>query len=136
MEVQMVKRVAMLFGVVFIVVGVLGFTVPGGMQMGDAANAPKLLGLFPVNLLHNLVHILFGVWGLAAARSFSGAVAYCKLGGMIYLALAVIGLVAPTTFGLIPIGGNDVFLHTALGVLLVWVGFMAKSEVGAAAATA
>ena len=62
--------------------------------------------------------------------------AYCKLGGMIYLALAVIGIVAPTTFGLIPIGGNDVFLHTALGVLLVWVGFMAKSESAAAAATA
>jgi len=128
MEVQMVKRVAMVFGVVFIIIGVLGFTVPGGMAMGDAANAPKLLGLFPVNLLHNLVHILFGVWGLAAARSFSGAVAYCKLGGMIYLALAVIGLVAPTTFGLIPLGGNDVFLHTALGVLLVWAGFMAKEE--------
>jgi hypothetical protein len=132
MEVQMVKRVAMLFGIVFIIVGVLGFTVPGGMAMGDAANAPKLLGLFPVNLLHNLVHILFGVWGLAAARSFSGSVAYCKLGGMIYLALAVIGIVAPTTFGLIPIGGNDVFLHTVLGVLLVWAGFMAKEEAASA----
>jgi len=130
----MVKRVAMVFGVVFIIIGVLGFTVPGGMAMGDAANAPKLLGLFPVNLLHNLVHILFGVWGLAAARSFSGAVAFCKLGGMIYLALAVVGLVAPTTFGLIPLGGNDVFLHTALGVLLVWAGFMAKEEPTAAAA--
>jgi hypothetical protein len=134
MEVQMVKRVAMVFGVVFIIIGVLGFTVPGGMAMGDAANAPKLLGLFPVNLLHNLVHILFGVWGLAAARSFSGAVAFCKLGGMIYLALAVVGLVAPTTFGLIPLGANDVFLHTALGVLLVWAGFMAKEEPMAAAA--
>lgn len=130
----MVKRVAMLFGVVFIILGVLGFTVPGGMQMGDATNPPKLLGLFPINLLHNLVHILFGVWGLAAARSFSGAVAYCKLAGMIYLALAVVGIVEPTTFGLIPLGGNDVFLHTAIGVLLVWVGFMAKEE--AAAATA
>jgi hypothetical protein len=134
MEVQMVKRVAMVFGVVFIIIGVLGFTVPGGMAMGDAANAPKLLGLFPVNLLHNLVHILFGVWGLAAARSFSGAVAFCKLGGMIYLALAVVGLVAPTTFGLIPLGANDVFLHTALGVLLVWAGFMAKEEPSTAAA--
>ena len=132
----MVKRVAMVFGVVFIIIGVLGFTVPGGMAMGDAANAPKLLGLFPVNLLHNLVHILFGVWGLAAARSFSGAVAYCKLGGMIYLALAVIGLVAPTTFGLIPLGGNGVFLHTALGVLLVWAGFMAKEETTTASAPA
>jgi hypothetical protein len=55
---------------------------------------------------------------------------------MIYLALAVIGLVAPTTFGLIPIGGNDVFLHTVLGVLLVWVGFMSKEETAAAAAPA
>jgi len=52
---------------------------------------------------------------------------------MIYLALAVIGIVAPTTFGLIPIGGNDVFLHTVLGVLLVWAGFMAKEEAGTAA---
>jgi hypothetical protein len=55
---------------------------------------------------------------------------------MIYLALAVIGIVAPTTFGLIPIGGNDVFLHTALGVLLVWAGFMAKAETSAATAPA
>jgi hypothetical protein len=136
MEVQMVKRVAMIFGVVFIIVGVLGFTVPGGMQMGDAANAPKLLGLFPVNLLHNLVHVLFGVWGVLAARTFSAAQAFCKLGGMIYLALAALGFVIPTTFGLIPIGGNDIFLHTVFGVLLVWVGFASKEEgvvVGASA---
>jgi hypothetical protein len=136
MEVQMVKRVAMIFGVVAIILGVLGFTVQGGMQMGDAANAPLLFGLFPINLLHNLVHLLLGVWGILAARTFSAAQAYCKLGGMIYLALAVIALIDPTTFGLIPIGGNDVFLHTVLGVLLVWVGFVSKEETTAAAAAA
>jgi hypothetical protein len=134
MEVQMVKRVAMIFGLVFILVGLLGFTVPGGMQMGDVENAPKLLGLFPVNVLHNLVHVLFGVWGLVAARSFSGAQMYCKLGGFAYLALAVIGIVAPTTFGLIPIGGNDVLLHTALGVVLAGVGVFGKEEAGSASA--
>ncbi len=132
----MVKRFAMISGVVFIILGVLGVTVTGGMQMGDAANAPKLFGLFPVNLLHNLVHVLIGVWGVLAARSFAAAQAYCKLGGMVYLALAILGMVDPTMFGLIPMGGNDIFLHTVFGVLLVWVGFIAKEETAAAAATA
>ncbi len=135
MEVQMVKRVAMLFGVVFLLVGILGFTVSGGMAMGADANAPKLLGLFPVNLLHNVVHLLFGVWGLAAARSYSGAQSFCKIGGIVYIVLACVGLVAPTTFGLIPIGGNDVWLHALLGVVLAGVGFAAPQEAAATAAT-
>jgi len=130
----MVKRLAMLFGAVFIVVGVLGFTVPGGMQMGDPANAPLLLGLFPVNLVHNVVHIAVGVWGLVAGRAYGSAVAYCKLLGFVYLALAALGFVVPTTFGLIPIGGNDIWLHCLLGVVLVSIGFMAKAEESAAAA--
>lgn len=132
----MVKRIAMLFGVVFAVVGLLGFTVTGGMQMGDAANAPRLLGLFPVNVLHNVVHLLFGVWGLVAARSYANAVTYAKIGGVIYLLLAACGLFIPTTFGLIPIGGNDIWLHAVLGIVLAGVGFTAKEEGVAAAATA
>lgn len=132
----MVKRVAMIFGVVFLLVGILGFTVPGGMAMGDASAAPKLLGMFPVNVLHNVVHLLFGLWGLMAARSYSGAQSYCKIGGIIYLVLAVLGLVAPTTFGLIPIGGNDIWLHAVLGVVLAGVGFTAPAEAPAAAAAA
>ena len=136
MEVQMVKRVAMFFGIVFILIGIAGFTVTGGMQMGYAANPPQLFGMFPVNLLHNLVHIAIGIWGVLAARSFSRAIAFCKLGGFAYLCLAVLGLVVPTFFGLIPIGGNDVFLHTVLGVFLVWAGFTAKEEVPTAAAAA
>jgi len=130
----MVKRLTMLFGAVFIVVGVLGFTVAGGMQMGDPASAPKLLGLFPVNLLHNVVHIAIGVWGLAAGRAYSTAVAYCKLVGFVYLALAALGFVIPDAFGLIPIGGNDIWLHCLLGVVLVAVGFMAKEDSAAASA--
>ncbi len=123
----MVKRVAMLFGAVFILVGILGFTVSGGMNMG-ADNPAMLLGMFPVNLLHNCVHILFGIWGLVAARSFSGAATYCKVGGIVYLVLAGLGFVQPTTFGLIPIGGNDIGLHALLGIVLAGVGFTAKSE--------
>jgi hypothetical protein len=134
MEVQMVKRIAMLFGVVFLLVGILGlFLTPTGMQMGiDPAGKP-LLGLFPVNLLHNVVHILFGVWGLLAARTFAGSVTFAKVGGIIYLLLAVVGLAAPTTFGLIPIGGNDVWLHCLIGLVLAGAGFTAREESGEAA---
>lgn len=49
-----------------------------------------LLSLFPVNVLHNLVHLAFGVWALAAARSFSGAKTFARVGGVIYLALVVL----------------------------------------------
>ena len=132
----MVKRITMLFGAVFVVVGVFGFMVPGGMQMGDPANAPKLLGMFPVNLLHNIVHIALGVWGLAAGRAFSSEVVYCKLVGFVYLALAALGFVVPTTFGLIPIGGNDIWLHCLLGVVLIGVGLLGKDEEAAAATAA
>lgn len=132
----MVKRVAMLFGIVFILVGVLGFFTTGGMQMGDAANPPKLLGLFPMNVLHNVVHLLFGVWGILAARSFAGAQSYCKAGGIIYLVLACLAFVTPTTFGLIPIGGNDIWLHALLGVVLAGVGFTSAEEAAGARATA
>ena len=134
MEVQMVRRVALVFGVAFLVIEALGLAVSGGMQMGDPTNPAMLLGLFPVNVLHNLVHLAFGLWGVLAARSFSASVAFCKLGGFAYLCLAILGLVVPTFFGLIPIGGNDVLLHTVLGVFLIWAGFTAKQEVRAPAA--
>jgi hypothetical protein len=134
MEVQMVKRVAMIFGVVFLLVGVLGlFMVDGGMKMGDTMAPPRLLGLFQVNLLHNVVHILFGVWGLAAARSVTGATLYCKAGGVIYLVLAICGFVVPSGFGLVPLGGNDIWLHAALGIVLAGVGFTSKESTAAPA---
>ena len=121
-----VQRVAQLFGIVFIVLAILGFVASGASMEADPEMAPKLLGLFPVNLLHNVVHLLFGVWGLLAARSFSGAKTYGMLGGAAYLALATLGNLSPDMFGLIPIGGNDVLLHAALGVVLVVVGLLAK----------
>lgn len=122
-----VQRVAQLFGIVFILVAILGFVTSGGSMDADPTSAPKLLGLFAVNVLHNVVHLLFGVWGLVAARSFSGAKTYGMVGGIAYIALAALGYVTPDTFGLIPIGGNDIWLHALLGVVLAGVGFTAKA---------
>ena len=121
----MVRRVAMVFGVVFLVVGILGFVSPGGMSMG-VSSPGMILGLFPVNLLHNVVHILFGVWGLMASRSFTGAKMYAQVGGVIYIVLAICGWLIPDTFGLLPNGGYDIWLHALLGIVLLGVGFTAK----------
>jgi uncharacterized protein DUF4383 len=113
-----IQRVARLFAVVFLLVGVLGLiTTPRNMAGG------MLLGLFPVNVLHNLVHLAFGVWALVAARTFSGAKTFARVGGVIYLVLAVLAFITPTTFGLIPIGGHDIWLHGLIGLVLVFVGF-------------
>ena len=123
-----VQRVAQIFGILFIIGALAGFYT-GGMNMeADPAMAPKALGLFPVNLVHNIVHLLFGIWGLAASRSFAGAKQYGQIGGAIYLVLAVLGFVAPDGFGFVPLGGNDIWLHVALGLGLLAAGFTAKPE--------
>ena len=129
----MVRRVAMVFGIVFLLLGILGLISPGGMSMGADPAPAMILGLFPVNLLHNIVHLLFGVWGLIASRSFAGAKMYAQVGGVIYIVLAICGLVIPTTFGLLPNGGSDVWLHAVLGLVLAGVGFTAKDTMGAPA---
>lgn len=121
-----IQRVAQVFGIVFIVVAILGFVVSRGSMEADPAFAPKILGLFPVNLLHNLVHLLFGIWGLAAARSFAGAKSFAQIAGGIYVLLAVLGFFIPTTFGLIPIGGNDIWLHALIGIVLLLAAATAK----------
>ena len=117
-----VQRVAQIFGVIFLIIGIAGFFF--SMSMDEA----MLLGMFPVNVAHNIVHLLFGLWGLAAARSFAGAKSYAQIVGVLYLALAVLGGVDPTGFGLIPIGGNDIWLHAGIGLVLSYFGFTAKAD--------
>lgn len=130
-----VRSVALVFGIVFIAVGLLGF-VPGAVE-GPPADAPELtmeggygylLGLFPVNLLHNLVHLLFGVWGIFAYPMLSRARLYLRSVAVIYGVLVVFGLVPllKTTFGLIPVFGHDVWLHALLALVAAVFGW--KSE--------
>ena len=113
------QRIAQIFGWAFIIVGLAGFASTGSSMEANHLLAPKLFGLFPVNALHNVVHLVFGAWGLLGARSVGAARAYFLGAGVIYLLLAALGTVAPDGFGLVPIGGNDVGLHIflALGLL-------------------
>jgi len=122
----MVQPVALIFGIVFLAIGVLGFFTSGTSMEADPMLAPQLFGLFPINALHNVVHLLFGVWGVVAARHWDSARTYCTVAGITYLALTLLGFIIPSTFGLMPIGGNDIPLHAFIGIVLTGVGVTAK----------
>src|SRR3954467_13822129 len=93
-----VQLAALIVGVVFLLVGVLGF-VPGVTTHYDQLtfaghhSEAALLGIFNVSVLHNIVHLLFGVAGIALARTFNTARAYLIVGGIVYLVLFIYGLV-------------------------------------------
>ena len=125
----LIQKVAMAFGIGFLVATAAGFMVTGMSNMDpDPMTAPRALGVFPVNVVHNIVHLLFGIWGLAASRTFDASRAYCRIAGVIYLVLFVLGFVAPTGFGLVPLGGTDPWLHLVLGAPLAYFGFTARAE--------
>ena len=123
------QKLAGVFGIIFIVVALLGFITPGGMAMAMSPDTGLLLGVFQVNLLHNIVHLLFGAWGLAASRSWSGSKSYFTIAGAIYAVLTVVGFLSPSGFGLVPLGGNDIWLHAVLAIAMLGIGLTAKPAV-------
>ncbi len=129
------RNFALIFGIVFLVVGIAGF-IPGLVQPLHAGHPPamgnngQLLGLFPVNEVHNVVHILFGIWGLAASRSLGGSVLYARGVAIIYAVLTVAGLLAEpfsTGFGLVPLYGNDIWLHALLALVGAYFGWVHRN---------
>ena len=122
------QRTAQVFGIGFLVAAVAGFLASGNSMDPHVETAHRALGLFPVNVLHNLVHTIFGLWGLIASRSHGASKKYAMVSGVIYLLLAVLGYVAPDGFGLLPLGDNDILLHVFLGVPLAIIGFTAPEH--------
>lgn len=124
-----VQWASLAVGAVFLLVGVLGF-VPGVTSdfdqltfAGHESNA-ALLGIFNVSILHNVVHLLFGVAGVAMARMVSGARAFLIGGGVIYLVLFLYGLVIDhdSTANFVPVNAADNWLHLALAVAMIGLG--------------
>lgn len=115
---------ALVFGIAFLAFGILGLFVHNGMGMdADNETTGRLLGLFPVNLLHNIVHLAFGAWGIAASRGHPASRSYGRIGAIIYAVLVVMAFIDPTTFGLVPIGSHDIWLHAVLAAGLAYIGF-------------
>ena len=140
---DMARKVAMAVGAVFLLVGILGF-VPGVTQdfdqmefAGDESQA-MLLGIFQVSILHNVVHLLFGVAGLAMARRADSARAYLIGGGVIYLVLWIYGLVVgdDTSANFVPLNDADDWLHLVLGIGMIALGLLVGRSKDDRAATA
>ena len=118
------RNFALLYGLVFIFIGVAGFGVIPGLLEGRSGDGLSiqghLFGLFHVNGYHNVFHLLFGLWGLAAKKVRDAAIGYLK---------AILGLIPGTAggFGLIPLAGNDVWLHLGLGGLAALVIFARRN---------
>lgn len=128
------RNFALIFGIVFLVVGIGGFiflqeaTPPADLAVKQGYGHE--LGLFPVNTVHNIIHILFGIWGLAASRDLGKSVLYAKGVAIIYAVLTVMGLFEPThtTFGLAPLYGHDVWLHALLAIVAAYFGWVHRND--------
>jgi hypothetical protein len=118
-----VQIAAYVVGVAFLLPGVLGF-IPGittHYDMLDFAgheSGAKLLGIFGISVLHNIVHLAFGIAGLVFARTFTGARRYLLGSGVIYLLLSIYGLLIDheSAANFVPIDAADNWLHLALAV--------------------
>lgn len=130
-----IQRVATVSGIVFLAVSALGFAAGAGGHPSMNMSTGMLLGFFPVNVLHNIVHMLFGIWGIWAGWSARRSVVYALGSGAAYLALAICGLITPELLGMVPVGGYDVVLHLVLAVVLAGAGFWAMWFAPAPAST-
>ncbi|PSN15996.1 DUF4383 domain-containing protein [filamentous cyanobacterium CCT1] len=129
------QKFALVIGIVYVAIGIMGF-IPALISHPASFDAAAsnlevvsgygaLMGLFPVNTAHNIVHIVTGLLGIVAAISLDSSRLYAGQLGIYYTVLAIMGFVPVlnTFFGLFPIFGPDVFLHGLTGLLGIYFGF-------------
>src|SRR6476620_1201530 len=124
----MVKTAAILFGIVFLAVGILGFVGAATPPMADG-NGGMLLGIFHVNPAHNFVHIASGVVFLLCGMAGAGpSRTFFKIFGLVYALVAILGFVQGDTnlLGMIANNRAYVWLHVGLAVVMLYLGFGAK----------
>jgi hypothetical protein len=130
-----IQKTALIVGIVFLVVGIAGF-VPGlttefhALHVAGIESEALLLGLFQVSILHNIVHLLFGVAGVATAMSPMASRNYLLWGGVVYLVLFLYGLfvVGLDDLNLIPMNWADNWLHLALAAGMILLGVFVGRE--------
>ena len=136
------QTLAMVFGIAFLGAGILGF-IPGittnydDLKFAGNESGAELLGIFQVSILHNIVHLLFGVAGLALARTVDGAKTYLLGAGIIYVVLFLYGLLVSSgsDANFVPANSADDFLHLALAVGLLASWYVSRGDRGLAPAT-
>lgn len=130
---------ALIIGILFTLIGIMGF-IPGlvhepAVPAEDAflsftLGYGDLMGLFPVNVLHNLVHLTVGILGIVASRTLSSARLFSGALAIFYGVLTLMGLFMPTqsSLGFIPIFGNDIWLHAFTAAIAAYFGFIATPD--------
>lgn len=135
----MVKKFALIFGIIYAAIGILGFIPPlvtppeiaaGAVGLDAETGHGRLLGLFPVNVWHNLVHLGVGIWGIVAAKGFPSAVFFAKANAVLFGVLFILGLIPATNtlFGLAPLYSHDIWLHLVNAVVAGYFGFGAPAR--------
>ncbi len=130
-----VQQAAFLSGIVFLIVGILGF-IPGittnyqAMEFAGHESGAMLLGIFQVSVLHNIVHLLFGVAGIAMSKTIPNARKFLLGSGIIYLVLWLYGLVIDhaSEANFVPLNSADNWLHLLLGAGLIAMSFLSRDH--------
>ena len=111
------KMTAVVFSAVYALVGLAGFAVTGFGGTGT-------LLIFNLSVLHNVIHVVIGLGGLAAfAAGTAASRTFCQVAGAALALLAILGVILSNPFGVLPLSGADVGLHLISALVLLYVGF-------------
>lgn len=130
-----IQKTALVVGIVFLLVGIAGF-IPGlthsteHLQGAGADSQAQLLGVFQVSVLHNAVHLLFGIAGIAAAARAKASRYYLIIGGLVYLVVWIYGLIAVNNpqMNFLPVNEADNWLHLVLAIGMVLLGIFVSRD--------
>jgi len=132
-----------ILGVVYLAIGLLGF-LPNASVNPPSEAATYLLRHIAVNGPHNIVHILIGITGLAAARSVQFTRAWGITMGLVLLALFVVGLAQAalagfprdqSLLGLVVLNSAGHVFHLATGIVALIFGLTALDQAWSIAAS-
>ncbi len=129
-----VRYFALIVGIFYLLITILGF-IPA-LNTTPPTDAPKLavtsmyeylFGLFPVNLIHHLVHLLVGLGGIFAYTTYERSRLYSRIIAILFGVLTIFGLIPglKTLFGLAPLFGNDIWLHALTAIIAAYFGWLA-----------
>jgi hypothetical protein len=134
---MLARYFALITGLLFTLTGILGF-LPSMMQPTLSSDPTLIInagygylfGLFPVNVVNNVLYLLMGIFGLLAWRQHSSAIYYSRNLIALFGILALLGLVPGlnTAFGIMPLFSHDIWLHGGTAFVAGYFGYVAPSE--------